>query len=368
MRQPGPILASALTRANYEFMPSLTVSQIAALCDGQAEGDLHHLITGANALEDAEGHDLSFVAGAKAAQQAAASGAGCLLVSQDFSHAGKKTLVRVEDPRASFAQALAVLYAVPRPAASLHPSALIDPTARLGADVTVGAYVTVGAGTQIEDGCTIGNGCAIGDNVHIAAGTVLHPNVTVYWGVQIGRRVVVHAGCVLGADGFGFARVGNTYRKFPQVGTVVIEDDVELGANTCVDRASLGRTVIGAGTKIDNLVQVAHNVKIGRNVVIAAQTGLSGGVMVGDNAMVGGQVGVADKARIDENAIIGAQSGITTKAHVRAGEPVWGTPARPIKQYLKGLAQVNRLGQHTTEWKALKEEVDRLREQLLQRP
>ncbi len=342
-------------------MASLKVAQIAALCRAEFEGDGERLIHGANALEQAKLDELSFAGTGKVLELAKRSSAGCLLVSEDFPHRGPWAIIRVPQPRASFAQVLSVLYAVPKPEAILHPTAIIDPTAKLGADVTVGALAVIGANTTVGSSCNIGSGCVVGEHVSIGEGATLHANVTVYRNVQIGSRVIVHSGCVIGADGFGFARTAQGYQKFPQVGTVVIGDDVELGANTCVDRAALGRTVIGNGSKLDNLVHVAHNVQIGCNVVIAAQTGFSGGVIVGDDAVVGGQVGIGDKAIIDSGAVVGSGSGILTGARVRSGEAVWGTPARPLRQYLKGLAHVSRLGEFRSELKELKQQLHALR-------
>lgn len=344
-------------------MAPLQVAQIAGLCCAEFEGDGERVIHGANSLEAANPDELSFVGTGKAVELAKRSSAGCLLVREDFHHRGPWTIIRVPQPRASFAQVLSVLYTEPRMEATLHPAAIIDPTAKLGAEVSVGALAVIGANTTVGSNCNIGSGCVVGEHVSIGEGTTLHANVTVYRNVQIGSRVIVHSGCVIGADGFGFARTAQGYQKFPQVGTVVIGDDVELGANTCVDRAALGRTVIGDGSKLDNFVHVAHNVQIGRNVVIAAQTGFSGGVSVGDNAVIGGQVGVGDKAIIDSGAVVGSGSGILTGARVRSGEPVWGTPARPLRQYLKGLAHVGKLGEFRTELKELKQQLEALRKQ-----
>ena len=207
-------------------------------------------------------------------------------------------------------------------------SASVHPTAEIGPNVTIAAGARVGAGVRIAAGCSLGTDIAIGDH------TVLHPNVTLYHRVTIGSRCILHSGAVIGADGFGFEMAGGQYHKVPQVGTVLIGDDVEIGANTCIDRATLGETVIGDGTKLDNMVHIAHNCRIGRHVVIAAQTGLAGGVTIGDYAVVGGQVGVGDKARIESGAIIGSGAGILT---------VWGTPARPLRRYLAQLAAVSKL-------------------------
>jgi UDP-3-O-[3-hydroxymyristoyl] glucosamine N-acyltransferase len=184
---------------------------------------------------------------------------------------------------------------------------------------------------------------SVGRNVVIGGGSVLHANVTIYDDVRIGRSVILHSGCVIGADGFGFTMEGGRWEKFPQVGRVEIGDFVEIGANTCIDRAALGVTCIGEGTKIDNMVHVGHNCRIGRHVVIAAQTGFSGGVVVEDYAVIGGQVGIGDKARIESRAVLGSGCGILTSKIVRAGHVVWGTPARPLREYLEQLANLARL-------------------------
>jgi UDP-3-O-[3-hydroxymyristoyl] glucosamine N-acyltransferase len=179
--------------------------------------------------------------------------------------------------------------------------------------------------------------------VVIGHDSVLHAKVTIYDDVDVGNHVILHSGCVLGADGFGFALDGDRYEKFPQVGRVEVDDWVEIGANSCVDRAALGTTHIGEGTKLDNLVHVGHNCRIGRHVVVAAQTGFSGGVIVDDYAVIGGQVGIGDKARIESHAVLGSGCGILTSKIVRAGQVMWGTPARPLKQHLEQLANLARL-------------------------
>jgi UDP-3-O-[3-hydroxymyristoyl] glucosamine N-acyltransferase len=201
----------------------------------------------------------------------------------------------------------------------------------------------IGAGSRVGSGCSIGAHVNIGRNVTIGEGCLLHANVTIYDDVSIGKGVILHAGCVIGADGFGFTMEGGRWEKFPQVGRVEIGDYVEIGANACVDRAALGVTAIGEGAKIDNMVHVGHNCRIGKHVVVAAQTGFSGGVVVEDYAVIGGQVGIGDKARIESGAVLGSGCGILTSKIVRSGQVVWGTPARPLKQYLEQLAHLARL-------------------------
>jgi len=245
-------------------------------------------------------------------------------------------------PRTAFARAISRLLPSNRPAPGIHPTAAI------------------GEGSRIGAGCSIGPHVSVGRNVAIGEGSVLHPNVTIYDGVTIGKGAILHAGCVIGADGFGFVMEDGRYEKFPQVGTVEIGDFVEIGANACVDRAALGVTSIGEGSKIDNMVHVAHNCRIGRHVVIAAQTGFSGGVVVEDYAVIGGQVGIGDKARIESRAVLGSGCGILTSKIVRAGEVVWGTPARPLKQYLEQLANMARLPAMRKEMAELKRRLARL--------
>jgi len=335
-------------------MPALTTAQIAAVCGGTLEGDSERVITGANTLDQAGPAELAFAANPKAVEQAGSSRAGCLIVPEWFAAQGPWTLIRVSEPRVAFARALTALYGKPRPQGSIDPTARIDPSARVGPDCVIGAYVTIGAHSEIGRACSIGAGCHIGEEVYIGENSMLHAGVTVYDRVRIGARVVLHSGCVIGADGFGFTLTADRYEKFPQVGTVEIGDDVEIGANSCVDRAALGATRIGEGTKIDNLVHIAHNCSIGKHVVIAAQTGFSGSVTVGDYAVIGGQVGVGEKAQIEAKAVVGGKAGILVSQRVRAGEPVWGIPARPLRQHLKNLAQLNRLGELRQEIEALK--------------
>ncbi|MDQ6677171.1 MAG: UDP-3-O-(3-hydroxymyristoyl)glucosamine N-acyltransferase [Acidobacteriota bacterium] len=302
----------------------MTVEQLARElgCGFHGLGDRE--LSGAAPLNDALVSELSFAVSPKAYAAARASAAGCLIVPEDYQNP-QQTVIRSALPRRCFAQALSLLFPSSIPL-GIHPSAVIA------------------ADFRLEENVSVGPGCVIGRGVRIGAGSTLHANVTVYDRVTIGRNAILHSGCVLGADGFGFALdESRRYVKFPQVGTVELGDDVEVGANTCVDRAALGVTRIGDGVKLDNQVHIGHNCQIGRHVVIAAQTGLSGGVVVGDHAVIGGQVGVGDKARIEAGAVVGSGSGILTSKIVRAGEPVWGTPARPLRKYLKQLATLARL-------------------------
>ena len=304
-----------------ELAASLCESTRDAAWEGDGDREIRRVAT----LEDAGAEDLSFVTPGRAEKQAETSAAGCLLVAEKYSNPSHRTIIRVRDPRAAAAQAISLLHPSTDPPAGVHPTAVI------GTDVHVG------------EGASIGAGCVIGDRVHVGKGCILFPHVSIYQDVHIGDGVILHSGCVIGADGFGFVLTGGKYEKFPQVGRVEIGDRVEIGANSCVDRAALGVTFIGEGTKIDNLVHVGHNCRIGKHVVIAAQTGFSGGVVVEDYAVIGGQVGVGDKARIESRAVIGSGSGILTSKIVRGGQVVWGTPARPLKEYLEQLAVLSKM-------------------------
>jgi len=335
-------------------MPALTVAQLARICRAEVQGDRHRLITGANTLELARESDLSFAANKKAIEAAASSRAGCLLAPLSFSAEGNWSVIRVEDPRAAFSRAVSALYEKNRPAPGIHPTAIVAATAHVAPGCSIGAYASIGEHSTLDANCLIGNGCVIGDHVSIGENTTVHANTTIYANVRIGSRVILHSGCVIGADGFGFTLVNDRYEKFPQVGTVEIGDDVEMGANCCVDRAALGVTRIGSGTKLDNLVHVAHNCQIGEHVVVAAQTGFSGSVTVGDYAVIGGQAGIGEKAKIESHAIVGGKAGILTGQIIHAGEPVWGIPARPLRQHLKGLAHVSKLPALSQELRDLK--------------
>jgi UDP-3-O-[3-hydroxymyristoyl] glucosamine N-acyltransferase len=263
-------------------------------------------------------------------------------------------LVRVGDPKLAFAKVAAILHPPKTRVPEIHASSVISSSAAIGHGVFIGAFACVGDNSNIGDGTQLRAGAKVGDRVEIGKNCVLHPNVFVEDGSAIGDNVILHAGTVIGADGFGYVRHGvNGYVKFPQIGTVVIESDVEIGANTCVDRGALGETRIGEGTKIDNLVQVGHNVQIGKRCVIAAQTGISGSVTIEDDCVIGGQVGFGDHVRVQSGAIIGSQAGILPGKIVRPGV-WWGTPIQPLDEYKRQNAHVKSLERMKDELKELK--------------
>jgi UDP-3-O-[3-hydroxymyristoyl] glucosamine N-acyltransferase len=319
------------------------VKELAAFLQAPFEGDGERELRGVAALEDAGGEDLAFVTGGRAFKLASLSNAGCLLVPLDFDNTAQRTVVRTPNPRAAVAKAIRKLHPPVEPAPGIHPSAVLGPGAIMAPGVHIGPFVSIGAGARVGAGSSIGAGSVIGDYVAIGERCTIHPLVTIYRDVTLGQEVVLHAGVVIGADGFGYVLNDGIWENFPQIGRVEIGDRVEIGANACVDRAALGVTRIGDGTKIDNMVHVGHNCQIGRNVVVAAQTGFSGGVVVEDYAVIGGQVGIGDKARIESGAVLGSGSGVLTSKIVRAGQPMWGTPARPLRQHLEQLAVLSRL-------------------------
>lgn len=321
----------------------MTVKEIARLLDAPFDGDGSRVIRTAAALEDAGPDQAAFVESKSAAAGAAVSRAGCLLVAEEFPALDGPALIRVRQPRMAFARLVRALCPAPRPEAGVHDTAIVADSATLGSGVHVGPYVVIGDGAVIGDGCVIQAGSRLGDGVELGAGCWLYPGVTVYHGVRIGDRAILHSGCVIGADGFGYVFGGGRYEKFPQIGGVRIGGDVEIGANACVDRGALGDTVIEDGVKLDNMVHIGHNCRLGKHVVIAAQTGLSGGVVVEDYVVMGGQVGISEKARIETRAIVGAQCGILPYKVLKSGETYWGTPSRPHREHLKKLALVEKL-------------------------
>jgi len=286
----------------------------------------------------------------------------CLIVREGLQ-LPDRTLIEVANPKFAFSITGAALHPPVRREPEIHPTAVVAETADValtayvGPNVSIGERTHVGAYTRLEAGVVLGDGVTVGDDC------VLHPNVVLYDGVSVGDRVILHAAVCLGADGFGYVRHDLGYQKFPQVGTVVIEDDVEIGAHTCVDRAALGRTRIGRGTKLDNMVHVGHNCDIGERVVIAAQTGISGSVVIEDDAVIGGQVGFGDHTRVQKGAIIGSKAGILPGKIVRPGV-WWGIPVQPLDQYKRMNAHLNRLPEMREEIKRLQQQIEELRQKL----
>jgi len=319
----------------------MTIDEIVRLVNGRLQGDGSREIHDVASIERAGPDDLTFAEGARGLAKADASRAGCILVPEGVSLPGLTT-VAVPRPKLSFIRIATVLRPKPAATPAIHLTAVVDPQAKLAEDVCAGPHVVIERGVAVGPGTRLGAGVFLGEGTTVGSQCVLYPRVTVYPGARIGNRVVLHAGVVVGSDGFGYVFAEGQHHKFPQLGGVIIEDDVEIGTNSTVDRGSLGTTVIGTGTKIDNLVQVAHNVRIGRHCVIAAQSGISGSAEIGDYVVLGGQVGVGDNVRIEDNVVVGGQAGVS-RGSLRKGITYWGTPARPLVEFKKMYAHLSHL-------------------------
>ena len=335
-----------------------TAQEIADFVGGALQGDPAERVETVGSLERGGAGALAY-AEAKYLDQVGASGASCVLVpSGDFPG---RTVIVVDEPRVAFARVAQWLSPPERPFEGIHATAIVAEGATLETDVAVGAWTVVERSAWVGRGTIIFPGCYIGRNSRVGADCVIFPHAVVYPNTEIGDRVIVHAGVVLGADGFGFVFDGTRHVKVPQVGHVTIGSDVEIGANSCVDRGALDETVVNDGTKIDNLCQVAHNVHIGTHAIISSQTGIAGSSRIGSHTMIGGQVGIADYCRIDDHAMIGAQCGVPSRKRVPAGEVYWGTPARPLKDIKVQQAYVGRLPKMAEELKRLRAEVEELK-------
>jgi UDP-3-O-[3-hydroxymyristoyl] glucosamine N-acyltransferase len=322
-----------------------TAAMIARILNGTVEGDPETKLNTVARIEEGHPGALSFLSNPKYEPYIYSTDASAVLVKNDFTPAKKvtATLIRVDDPYQALARLLA-FYEQARPAKKgIHPSAVIDERASVGSDVFIGACAVISENAEIADGCSLHPQVFIGENVKIGKNCTLHPGVKVYRDCVIGNDCIIHAGAVIGADGFGFAPVSEAnFMKIPQIGNVIIEDNVEIGSNTCVDRATMGSTVIRKGVKLDNLIQVGHNVEIGENTVIAAQSGLAGSTRVGRNCMFGGQVGLAGHLSIADGCKIGAQSGIMSTVS-EENSTLLGSPATDSKQFLKSVVYIRKL-------------------------
>jgi UDP-3-O-[3-hydroxymyristoyl] glucosamine N-acyltransferase len=341
-----------------------TVEELAAFLGHTFLGNGRVIIERIASFESAESGAVAFVDSEKSLEKSQGCSASCLIVS-DAAGACEAlpevpAFIESAQPKLAFAKVAALLHPQKRREPFVHPSAVIAAGADIDLTVYIGPHVAIGEGTRVAGGTRIEAGVVIGDHVTVGRDCVLHPGVILYDDVAIGDGVILHAGVCIGADGFGYVRDDMGYHKFPQRGTVIIEDDVELGAHTCVDRAALGQTRIGRGTKIDNLVHVGHNCDIGARVIIAAQTGISGSVIIEDDVVIGGQVGFGDHIRVQTGAVIGSKAGILPGKIVRPGV-WWGIPIQPLDEYKRLNAHLGRLPQMREEIKRLREELEELK-------
>ena len=339
-----------------------TAQEIADHVGGVLHGDGAVEIHSVGSLEHAGDGELAYAEGRHLANVPDA-GAACILIPAG-EELPDRTVIVADQPRVAFARAAQWLLPPLLPPRGIHETAIVSADAAIGADVSIGAWTVIEAGAAIGRGTTILPGSYVGAGARIGESGFLYPHVVVYPGTTIGDRVIIHAGVVIGADGFGFVFDGAQQVKVPQVGNVQIGDDVEIGANACIDRGALDNTSVADGVKIDNLCQVAHNVRIGQHAIIASQTGIAGSSTVGREAIIGGQVGIADYCRIDDHAIVGAQCGVPSRKRIPAGQPFWGTPARPLKDIKMQQGYLGRLPKLSAEVKRLRAELDALKAKL----
>lgn len=339
-----------------------TASELAEYLGAKLAGDGRARISGIASPERAQAEDLIYADSISQSQRAAASAAICVVGPQGLRLEGK-TILEAGDPKFAFAKAAAWILPRGEVKSGAHSSAVIASSAKIGARVSIGAYVVIGEDVSIGDGAIIEAFCCLGHGSRVGNDSWLHPRVTLYPGAKLGDRVEVHAGAVIGGDGFGYVFGEGKFWKFPQVGGMEIADDVVIGSNSTIDRGSLDVTRIAAGVKIDNLVQIAHNVKIGEHSIIAAQTGISGSSVVGKRVMMGGQVGIAERCTIEDTAIVGAQAGVPTGKTIRQGQTVWGTPARVLARFKQQFAWVSRLPELAERIKKLEKELRNPEEQ-----
>jgi UDP-3-O-[3-hydroxymyristoyl] glucosamine N-acyltransferase len=318
-----------------------TLKEIARLIDGEVLGDEDAVITGISGIKEAVDGDLTFLANPKYIHLMETTRAAAVITSRDITNA-PKPIIRTDNPSLAFAKIISLLMTDELQYPSgIHPAAVVSKNVKLGRDVALQPYVVLDDGAEIGDRTIIYAGTYIGHHTKIGSDCLIYPNVVIREKIEIGNRVIIHSGTVIGSDGFGFATVQGTHHKIPQIGTVVIEDDVEIGANVTIDRARFGRTLISRGTKIDNLVQIAHNVEVGENSIIIAQAGISGSTVIGKNVTIAGQAGLVGHITIGDNAVLAAQAGVTKS--VPPDTCVSGYPAKPHEQAKRINAFIQRL-------------------------
>ncbi len=331
----------------------MNTKEIAEFLGGELVGDGNVTIERVASLDTASIGEIAFV---EKSEITVDSSASCLIVPNKIASETAIPQIIVKNPKLAFAL-IAKALSPSQPNYSGKLSLIVGLDAVVETD-SIGAFVTIGENSHVAKGCDIGHGARIGNNVSIGESTTIHSNCVIYDYVKIGSNCIIHSGAIIGADGFGYVKdEAGEYHQFPQIGSVVIEDNVEIGANTCIDRGALGETRIGEGTKIDNLVQIAHNVSIGKRVVIAAQTGISGSTVIEDDCVIGGQVGMGDHARVMSGAVIGSQAGVLPGKIVRPGV-WWGTPIQPLAEYKRQNAHLKSIARIKEDVRELKKKKD----------
>jgi UDP-3-O-[3-hydroxymyristoyl] glucosamine N-acyltransferase len=319
---------------------NLTVAELARRLNGDVTGEDNATLTGFASADAAKAGDVTFAENEKFLAAAEAGAATAIIVPKTFS-SSKKTLIRVENTRVAFAKAVAIFFPEPVLAPGIHATAVVAKSAQIDPSAHIGPHCVIGERVKIGANCVLVARNFVGDDSSIAGDTRIFPNATLYPRTQVGARVRIHAGTVIGADGFGYVQDGATHLKVPQIGHVIIEDDVEIGANVCIDRGALGATKIGRGTKIDNLVQVAHNVQTGEHCLLIGQSGISGSTKLGNYVILAGQAGLGGHLKVGDAAQIGAQAGVMQD--VAPGEKVLGAPAQNARDFMRQAAALRRL-------------------------
>lgn len=341
-----------------------TAQQIAGYTGGTVDGDPNATISTFAKIEEGTEGALSFLANPQYEQYIYETKSSIVLVNKDFQPAQevKATLVRVDNAYESVAKLLQLYQSMQQKRVGIDPLAFIDPSAKIGKDCYIGPFVAIAEGVEIGDGVVLHPHVTIGRDAKVGCGTEIYSNAVIYHHCVVGANCILHAGCVIGADGFGFAPTPSGYDKIPQIGNVVIEDDVEIGANTCVDRSTMGSTIIRKGVKLDNLVQIAHNVEVGSNTVMSAQVGVAGSSKVGEWCMFAGQVGIAGHLKVGDRTTMGAQAGLAGGNLARkGGATLMGYPAIEHKKFAKNMAALNSLPDLLKEVAALRREVEELK-------
>lgn len=318
-----------------------TVREIAHVIKGEVVGNADTRISGLSAIDSAVQGQMAFAFSKEHLQRLEETNASCVVVPKEFGFPSKKTLIKAQNPREAFINLLIMFHKPKRKTPGIHKQASISEKAKIGKGVYIGPCAVIEENVSIGDNSIIEAGVFIGKNTQVGQNTLLYPNATVCHNCTIGNNVIIHSGTVIGSDGFGFIEKSGIRHKIPQIGKVIIKDNVEIGSNTSIDRATVGETTIGEGTKIDNLVQIAHNVTIGKNVVIAGESGIAGSSVIEDNVTIAAQVGIKDHIRIGKGAILAAKCGVMN--NVAPGKVVWGSPAKDARQFAKEVVVISKL-------------------------
>lgn len=337
--------------------------EIASLVQGVVVGDKNIMVSTLSPIDDIAINSLVFAEGTDNLKLAETSNAAAILVASNVDSANKP-VIQVANPFIAFIKLLSHFYPARKPENGIHPTAVIAEQVTIGKNVSVGPHVVIESGSSIGDNCIIKSHVHIGHDVLIGTHTTIHPHVTIYDNCKIGSQVCIHASTVIGSDGFGYTLENGQHLKVPHVGHVVIEDNVEIGANTVIDRATLGATVIGEGTKIDNLVQIAHSVKLGKHNILCAFTGIAGSTTSGNHVIFAADVGVSDHVRIDDGVILGARAGVPSRKHLKQGNIYLGNPARPKDKAIEQELATTRIPLMRKNLKSLNEKVTQLAERL----